>query len=95
VWLPCSLFPFVCRPLGTIIPRSCPPLLCCAQVIKPHDMDARVVEAAGVPLPAKHVHRIEESVDWEDFVWGPIYVRVRGVQYTLLRCLYVPYSVAG
>lgn len=66
-----------------------------SEVKNPHDMDARAVEAAGVPLPASKVTRLEKVLDWEELVWGPSYVRVRGVEYSVLRCLYVPYSVAA
>ena len=65
-----------------------------ARVKAPHEMDARAVEAAGVPLPKAKVVRLEEGLDWEELVWGPSYVRVRGVTYPVQRCLYVPYSVA-
>ena len=66
-----------------------------AQVRVPHEMDARAVEAAGVPLPASVVERLEADLDGEELVWGPSYVRVRGTEYSLLRLLYVPYSVAA
>ena len=39
--------------------------------------------------------RLEESLDWEELIWGPSYVRVRGTEYSVLRLLYVPYSVAA
>ena len=39
-----------------------------SQVRAPHDMDARAVEAAGVPLPPAHVDRIEGNLDWEELI---------------------------
>lgn len=38
-----------------------------SEVLAPHDMDARAVEAAGVPLPRQKTTLLEESLDWE--VW--------------------------
>ena len=66
-----------------------------SEVRTPHEMDARAVEAAGVPLPKTKTVRLEESLDWEELIWGPSYVRVRGTEYSVLRLLYVPYSVAA
>ena len=66
-----------------------------SEVRTPHEMDARAVEAAGVPLPKNKTVRLEESLDWEELIWGPSYVRVRGTEYSVLRLLYVPYSVAA
>ena len=57
-------------------------------------MDARAVEAAGVPLPKSKTSKLEEGLDWEELMWGPSYVRVRGQEFSLLRCIFVPYSVA-
>lgn len=64
-------------------------------VKEPHEMDARAVEAAGVPLPTSKKDVVEEGLDWEELTWGPSYLRVRGQTYSLLRLLYVPYSVAA
>lgn len=66
-----------------------------SQVRVPHEMDARAVEAAGVPLPKSKTDVLQEDLDWEELVWGPSYLRVRGAEYSLLRLLYVPYSVAA
>jgi len=66
-----------------------------SEVPAPHGMDARAVEAAGVPLPRAKTALLEEGLDWEELVWGPSYVRVRGVEYPLLRLLYVPHTVAA
>jgi len=66
-----------------------------AEVQTPHEMDARAVEAAGVPLPRGKTSLLEEGLDWEELVWGPSYVRVRGAEYSLQRLLYVPYTVAA
>jgi len=65
------------------------------EVPTPHAMDARAVEAAGVPLPRAKTTLLEEGLDWEELVWGPSYVRVRGAEYPLLRLLYVPHTVAA
>ena len=65
-----------------------------SEVSVPHEMDARAVEAAGVPLPGKKTVVMEVGLDWEELVWGPSYVRVRGNELSCLRMLYVPYSVA-
>ena len=64
-------------------------------VQNPHEMDARAVEAAGVPLPESAVTLVHESLDWEELVWGPSFVRVRGEEIALARLLYVPYSVSS
>ena len=47
------------------------------RVKSPHEMDARAVEAAGVPLPASKTNVFQEGLDWEELVWGPSYVRAR------------------
>lgn len=65
------------------------------QVHKPQEMDAKAVEAQGVPLPAASVKVLEAGVDWESLVWGPSYLRLRGTEYALSRMLFVPYSVAA
>ena len=65
-----------------------------SQVKAPHEMDARAVEAAGVPLPKSNLEVLETGLDWEELLWGPSYMRVRGVEYPLLRLLFVPYSVS-
>ena len=57
-------------------------------------MDSKAVEAAGVPLPASKLEVLEEGLDWEELVWGPSYLRLRGMELPLLRLLFVPYSVA-
>jgi len=66
-----------------------------SEVWLPHEMDARTVEAKGVPLPRSSVAVLENDLDWEELVWGPSYLRLRGAEYPLLRLLYVPYSVAA
>jgi len=66
-----------------------------SQVLRPHEMDGRAVEAAGVPLPAASATLLHEDLDWEELTWGPSFVRVRGAEYPLQRLLYVPYSVAA
>ena len=59
------------------------------------DVSAAWLMRAGVPLPKGKTAVLEEGVDWEELVWGPSYVRVRGHEYPLQRLLYVPYSVAA
>ena len=39
-----------------------------AEVPQPHEMDARAVEAAGVPLPRGKTNLLEEALDWEELV---------------------------
>ena len=65
-----------------------------SEVSAPHSMDAPAVQAAGVPLPKSKVTVLEAGLDWEDLVWGPSYVRVRGAEYGLQRLLYLPYTTA-
>eukprot|EP00325_Prymnesiales_sp_UTEX-LB-985_P021858 CAMPEP_0174716618 /NCGR_PEP_ID=MMETSP1094-20130205/24354_1 /TAXON_ID=156173 /ORGANISM="Chrysochromulina brevifilum, Strain UTEX LB 985" /LENGTH=323 /DNA_ID=CAMNT_0015916399 /DNA_START=83 /DNA_END=1054 /DNA_ORIENTATION=+ len=66
-----------------------------SQVLEPHEMDRRALEAAGVPLPRSAVQLLHEDLDWEELVWGPGFVRVRGDEFPLLRMLYIPHSVAA
>ena len=54
-----------------------------------------VCARAGVPLPKGKTLVLEEGLDWEEMVWGPSYVRVRGQEFSLLRMLFSPYSVAA
>lgn len=65
-----------------------------SEVNDPHDMDSKAVEAAGVPLPPSKLQVLEEGLDWEELVWGPSYLRLRGIELSLLRLLFVPYSVS-
>jgi hypothetical protein len=65
-----------------------------SEVKDPYEMDSKAVEAAGVPLPASKLEVLEEGLDWEELVWGPSYLRLRGMELPLLRLLFVPYSVA-
>ena len=66
-----------------------------SQVLSPHEMDHRAREAAGVPLPASAVTVLHEDLDWEELVWGPSFVRVRGDELPVVRMLFVPHSVAA
>ena len=65
-----------------------------SQVRTPHSMDRRATMAAGVPLPASAVSRLHTDLDWEEIVWGPCFMRVRGVEFPLSRALFMPHSVA-
>ena len=64
-----------------------------SQVVSPHEMDRRALDAAGVPLPSSAVELLHEGLDWEEMVWGPSFLRVRGEELPLQRMLYVPHSV--
>ena len=66
-----------------------------SQVLTPHQMDACAVQAAGVPLPPSAVTLLHEHLDWEELVWGPNFLRVRGDELPLQRMLYMPHSVAA
>lgn len=66
-----------------------------SEVLRPHTLDRKMMEASGVPLPDKMVRRLHEKLDWEELVWGPCFVRVRGEEYPLVRALYMPQSVAS
>jgi len=66
-----------------------------SQVLEPCEMDRRALDAAGVPLPSPAVTLLHEDLDWEELVWGPSFVRVRGEELPLLRMLYIPHSVAA
>jgi len=66
-----------------------------SEVLRPHTMDRKTMEASGVPLPAKLVRRLHEELDWEELVWGPCFLRVRGDEYPLVRALYMPHTVAS
>mmetsp|Transcript_33250 Transcript_33250/g.87468 ORF Transcript_33250/g.87468 Transcript_33250/m.87468 type:complete len:323 (-) Transcript_33250:860-1828(-) len=66
-----------------------------SQVIDPYAMDNSAMQAAGVPLPSSKARVVHSDVDWEELVWGPSFVRVRGEELPLLRLLYVPHSVAA
>jgi len=37
---------------------------------------------------------LHSGVDWEEIVWGPCYLRLRGEEYPLLRLQYVSHTVA-
>jgi len=62
-----------------------------SQVLRPHAMDRRAMEATGVPLPEEHVKVLHAEVDWEELHWGP---RVRGVEYPLVRIHFMSHTVA-
>ena len=64
-----------------------------SQIEKPHEVDRRALDAAGVPLPASHVTKMHDGLDWEEIVWGPSFMRVRGEELPLQRLLYVPHTV--
>ena len=66
-----------------------------SEVLRPYTMDRKTMEASGVPLPSKLVRRLHEDVDWEELVWGPCFLRVRGEEYPLVRALYMPHTVAS
>lgn len=66
-----------------------------SQVLKPHTMDRRAMEAEGVPLPAKRLKRLHEDLDWEEVVWGPCFVRVRGEEYPVVRVQFMPRTVTA
>ena len=66
-----------------------------SEVIALHELDARALEAAGVPLPTSRATVLEDGIDWEELMWGPSYLRVRGAEYPIQRLLYVPYTVAA
>mmetsp|Transcript_36913 Transcript_36913/g.61169 ORF Transcript_36913/g.61169 Transcript_36913/m.61169 type:complete len:322 (-) Transcript_36913:240-1205(-) len=66
-----------------------------SQVRRAQLMDRRAMETKGVPLPAEHVKVLHEDVDWEEFSWGPCFLRVRGVEYPLVRLQYMPQTVAS
>jgi hypothetical protein len=66
-----------------------------SEVLRPQLMDRKAMEASGVPLPAKQVRRLHEDLDWEELVWGPCFMRVRGEEYPLVRALYMPHSVSS
>ena len=66
-----------------------------SQVLRPHTMDRRAMEADGVPLPARRLKRLHESLDWEEIVWGPCFVRVRGEEYPVVRLQFMPHTVTS
>lgn len=66
-----------------------------SQVVSPQEMDNSAVQAAGVPLPASAVTLLHEGLDWEELVWGPSFLRVRGEEIPIQRLLFVPHSVAA
>lgn len=37
-----------------------------SEVVEPHALDRRAMITSGVPLPARHVKRLHENVDWEE-----------------------------
>ena len=65
-----------------------------SQVLKPHTMGRKAMEAEGVPLPARRVKKLHEGVDWEEIVWGPYFVRVRGDEYPLVNVSFMPNTKA-
>jgi len=66
-----------------------------SEVVEPHALDRRAMITSGVPLPARHVKRLHENVDWEEFVWGPCFLRLRGDEYPLVRALFMPHTMAS
>ena len=46
-------------------------------------------------MPTSRATVLEDSIDWEELMWGPSYLRVRGAEYPIQRLLYVPYTVAA
>lgn len=64
-----------------------------SRVLKPQEMDRKATLAAGVPLPKTAVEVVYKDLDWEELVWGPSFVRVRGKEFPLARGLYVPHTV--
>ena len=65
-----------------------------SQVLKPHTMGRKAMEAEGVPLPARRVKKLHEGLDWEEIVWGPCFVRVRGDEYPLVNVSFMPNTKA-
>jgi hypothetical protein len=57
-------------------------------------MGRKAMEAEGVPLPARRVKKLHEGVDWEEIVWGPCFVRVRGDEYPLVNVSFMPNTKA-
>ena len=48
------------------------------------------METHGVPLPAGRVKRLHEDLDWEELVWGPCFVRVRGEEIPIVTVKFSP-----
>ena len=53
-------------------------------------MDRRLMEKEGVPLPAARLKRLHEDLDWEELVWGPCFVRVRGEEIPIVTVKFSP-----
>jgi len=66
-----------------------------SQVLRPHSMDRRETEKDGVPLPARRLKVLHEDLDWEEIVWGPCFVRVRGAEYPVVRLQFMPHTVTA
>lgn len=48
-------------------------------------MTAREMQIVGVPLPNEHKEVLAEGLLWEELVWGPTSVIVKGEKYPLIR----------
>jgi len=66
-----------------------------SQVLRPHSMDRRQMEKEGVPLPAARLKRLHEDLDWEEIVWGPCFIRVRGAEYPVVRVQFMPHTTTA
>jgi len=66
-----------------------------SQVPRASSMDRRAMEAKGVPLPAETVKVLHDDLDWEECTWGPCFLRVRGLEYPLVRLQFMPHTVAS
>jgi len=66
-----------------------------SQVLRPHTMDRRAMEAEGIPLPARRLKQLHDDLDWEELVWGPYFVRVRGDEYPVVSLQFMPRTVTS
>ena len=66
-----------------------------SQVLRPHSMGRRETESDGVPLPAARLKRLHEDLDWEEIVWGPCFVRMRGAEYPVVRVQFMPHTTTA
>lgn len=48
-------------------------------------MTARAMRGIGVPLPDAEKDELAKDLLWEELVWGPSFVIIRGIKYSLLR----------
>ena len=46
------------------------------------------------PIFSCRVKKLHEGVDWEEIVWGPCFVRVRGDEYPLVNVSFMPNTKA-